>query len=116
MTEEPHRSRRKAIMKAHPEVSVRILPLSIFQLYLAILSNLPNDAQARVRAFQFDLVCLPRMLFQIFAGRLILDRGAVLHLTSCPSLLLSDMSSKHLFRSPNSWVTNHLRNILFSRS
>ena len=30
MTEEPHRSRRKAIMKAHPEVSIRLLPLVSF--------------------------------------------------------------------------------------
>ena len=32
MTEEPHRSRRKAIMKAHPEVSIRLLPLVSFSV------------------------------------------------------------------------------------
>ena len=32
MTEEPHRSRRMAIMKAHPEVSIRLLPLVSFSV------------------------------------------------------------------------------------
>jgi len=48
MTEEPHRSRRKAIMKAHPEVSID--PPSASFLLPAVPRHwtLPNNAQAGV--------------------------------------------------------------------
>jgi hypothetical protein len=42
MTEEPHRSRRRAIMKAHPEVSLS--PLRLISVYYLVI-GLQNNAQ-----------------------------------------------------------------------
>jgi len=49
MTEEPHRSRRKAIMKAHPEVCIDSRPFfcwdsrghAEFKRYLALFFDVP---------------------------------------------------------------------------
>ena len=50
MTEEPHRSRRVAIMKAHPEVSFES-PLPLFQLYFVII-GLVGSAEQRTAGFR----------------------------------------------------------------
>ena len=50
MTEEPHRSRRRAIMKAHPKVSFES-PLRLFHLYLVVI-GLFGSAKQRTTGFR----------------------------------------------------------------
>ena len=54
MTEEPHRSRRKAIMKAHPDVSFESPHPFFFRLYLVIIW-LPGRAKEHIARVQLEL-------------------------------------------------------------